>query len=101
MSAQGLPESGGEGREALRIQFLAWLDDHWSEDRRACPICGSDDWQVWNMVAPPVIEPQGRHFTLGELLPCFPVACMVCGHIHLFSSFIAGVMPPVEEDGTQ
>jgi hypothetical protein len=69
----------------------AWLKDHWSLDRRICPICGTNDWGL---------IPQFVHMSLGPLgprlrprtLPCVGLACRNCGHTLFFNALKMGLL---------
>ncbi len=78
------------GQLDAQQKAIKWLDDHWPEDRRKCPIDQNTDWNITDIV-------QFNRFTpgsvlRGEVYPAIQVICTTCGYTLLFSAVLAGIV---------
>jgi hypothetical protein len=74
---------------------LEWIEAHWKNDRRKCPICAVDDWGVGDALE---LRPYGQEGTFASLIrpqvtPLIPLVCKNCGHTYLMNGVIAGLFP--------
>ena len=84
------PEAGASSNERARQrdQALQWLSKHWGPQR--CPICQSGNWNVGDIVATPLLDPDLQR--RGWVSTYFPVTCLTCGYTHFFDAVVIGVL---------
>lgn len=77
---------------AERELALAWLNRHWPQERRICPICGNPTWSISEIVE--LRQFQGGDLVIGgksSIYPVFPVMCSRCGFTHFFNAVVSGI----------
>jgi predicted nucleic-acid-binding Zn-ribbon protein len=69
-----------------------WLETHWPQERRACPIDGNMTWAVGQVVETRLFE-EGATLIGGPVYTYFPVTCTTCGYTRFFNAVLAGFGP--------
>jgi hypothetical protein len=60
-----------------------------------CPVCGTSNWNVPELVAAPIFQNGGIYF--GSVVPLIPLVCTNCSHTLLFAAAMMGLLPPAPE----
>jgi len=76
-----------EVRKEQRDRAAQWMDKHWPEPR-TCPICGTNSWNVGDVVSTPLAAGSLD----GPVSVYFPVGCLTCGHTYFFDALIIGAI---------
>jgi RNase P subunit RPR2 len=91
-----VPATEQEARAELREKYAATIRRLWKRQPDECPICGSNLWNIGDLVQAPIREVAGAREALiaqlggKPLLPMVyvyvPVTCLVCGYTMFFHS---------------
>ena len=72
-----------------------------SDDHIVCECCGNQNWQVTAALFE-LRSYGGGSRVLGDAVqPVIPLVCICCGNTKLINAFIAGVLSPEGEQGSQ
>jgi predicted nucleic-acid-binding Zn-ribbon protein len=89
-------QSEEQDRFAIREKYAATLRRLWIEPDN-CPICGSNAWNIGDLIQTPLRELVGRSAVIAQLasLPqayvYVPVSCVICGYTMFFHSGVLDV----------
>lgn len=94
-----MPDFSGKLAPEEEQQVSAWLDAHWPQDRRDCPVSGPTDWGIHSHVVYqqpfhpqlPIIQTSHTAF------PVVIVYCKTCGYARYFSAGLMGLLPLLPE----
>lgn len=81
--------------QETREKIIHWLNEKW-RGSKFCPICGSSNWAVGEILGE-IREFKGGALVLpGQLFPLVVVTCQTCGNTVLLNAIVAGIVkaPP-------
>lgn len=65
---------------------LKWLEEKWKKDRRACEVCGNDQWTLIEDLVMPLPFVGGDITLGGNSYPHILITCINCGNSKLFNA---------------
>jgi len=71
-------------------QAQNWLNQHGSNFN--CEVCNSNNWQVGDIIAPPVMDSSGNVNIGGQTVPMLQVICGNCASIRFFAAVPMGII---------
>ena len=74
-------------------KMIRFLTEKWKG--RSCPLCGTGNWNVQDMVFQLTAFSEGNMILGGPLIPVIPVSCDNCGNTILVNAIVAGAVSPV------
>ena len=84
-------------------QQIANKLNEFKNERSACDICGSEEWNVldnlWVVMETPDASVKGEQSI--RAIPMVAVMCKQCGHLHFLNSLMFGITPNHGEKETQ
>ena len=76
-------------------QTIAKKLNEFKNERSACDICGSEEWNIldnlWVVMETP--DPSKKGEQPIRAIPMVAVMCKKCGHIHFLNSLMFGINP--------
>jgi hypothetical protein len=78
-------------RDQQRSAAAMWLQDHWSRPR-ACPICGTQNWIIGDLVEVPIYTGGARNLYAGARV-MVPITCSTCYYTWQFDAVESGIIP--------
>jgi predicted nucleic-acid-binding Zn-ribbon protein len=100
MGSMDDPREARRNQERTKLQ--EWLDKKWTEKAK-CPICGTDDWALGEIVG--ALPEATSRFVAGPQYPLAAVFCNTCGYARFFNALVAQVVerdtPPAEEGSAE
>ena len=57
----------------------------------SCSICNSSNWQIGNMVSPPIMSNEGNINMGGQSIPLVELICNNCYHVEFFAAKPIGI----------
>ena len=75
-------------------QFIRLRQHLDTRTKRSCPLCDTQDWEVYSHVPLPLSPLPSAHVFGAKALPCVALVCKHCGNTVLVNLVVAGVLPP-------
>jgi predicted nucleic-acid-binding Zn-ribbon protein len=74
---------------------IDWLNEKWSENKRICEICASNQWTIGqDIITPMAVVRNNKQNSLAlntKITPFVTVTCINCGNTKQFSAIIANL----------
>ncbi len=77
---------------ALKEKVNNWLDKHWKDENKKCPICSSNDWDLRDKIFEIRDLPQENKIFGGSLYPVIILKCKKCAYSLLFNAIDIGII---------
>jgi predicted RNA-binding protein with TRAM domain len=88
-----MPDESGKLTPDEKTKVVAWLTS-FGRPAPACPICGSENWQISDhLVQPVTLGPKVTLLLSGIGYPQVGIVSVPCGYTMFVNAVMAGVLP--------